>query len=52
MEEAKDMVEEAEQVVAEDKSNARRSHTTCRNKHNDEMEVADMATMAVSQLHQ
>ena len=42
-------VDEADKVAAEDKANARRSHTTCRTKCKCKV---DVATTVVSQLHQ
>ena len=45
-------VDKADKVEAEDESNARRLHTTCRIKHKEEVEEADVATMVVSQSHQ
>ena len=43
---------EVDTAEAEDESNARCLHTKCRIKHMEEVEEADVATMAVSQLHQ
>jgi hypothetical protein len=42
-------VDEADKVVVKDKVNARHSHTTCRTKFKEEV---DVATTVVSQLHQ
>ena len=41
-------VDEADEVVVEDEANAHHLHTTCRIKHKEEVEEADMATMPVS----
>ena len=47
-----DEMDKGDEVVAEDKANAHRSHTTCRIKHKEEVEEADVATMPVSHLRQ
>ena len=49
---ADDMVEEAEQVVVEDKTNALHLPAICAIKHKEEVDEADGATMVVSRLHQ
>ena len=46
------MHKEAEQVKAEDATNARHSQITCAIKHRAEVDGPDVATMVVSQLHQ
>ena len=47
-----DRVVKLDEVEAEDESNARHLHTTCRIKHKEEVEETDVATIAVSQSHQ
>ena len=52
MDDEVDQVDKADKVVAEDKANAHRLHTTCRIKNKEEVEEADMATMPVIHLRQ